>query len=459
MRMYEIIEKKRYNKELTKEEIEFFVKGYSNDEIPDYQASALIMAICINGLTKEELTYLTFAMANSAKRIDLSPLKIPGRYIVDKHSTGGVGDKVTLAVLPIVAALGADVCKMSGRGLGYTGGTADKLESIDGYDINLPIEEAIEQVKDIGVCLISQSSDIAIADKKMYALRDTTATVESIDLISSSIMSKKIASGADKVLLDVTVGNGAFMKNLEDATKLAKTMVDIGNMAGVETKAIITSMYEPLGRCVGNAVEVKEVIEFLLSNEATLLSDEYRDLKEVVFELAAYMLKMAGINDDLEQNKKDVFRCITSGKAYEKFIELVEAQGGKTCTVYADFIGREVKMPILKDKAVYLKDIYAQSTVYITNIDILKIGNALVCLGGGRYTKDEEIDYAVGFKFMKKKGDFVRENDVILKVIYNDKEKFNAAFDYIEDAIVVENIIPEVANTIKEKSHILGIVE
>ena len=459
MRMYEIIEKKRYNKELTKEEIEFFVKGYSNDEIPDYQASALIMAICINGLTKEELTYLTFAMANSAKRIDLSPLKIPGRYIVDKHSTGGVGDKVTLAVLPIVAALGADVCKMSGRGLGYTGGTADKLESIDGYDINLPIEEAIEQVKDIGVCLISQSSDIAIADKKMYALRDTTATVESIDLISSSIMSKKIASGADKVLLDVTVGNGAFMKNLEDATKLAKTMVDIGNMAGVETKAIITSMYEPLGRCVGNAVEVKEVIEFLLSNEATLLSDEYRDLKEVVFELAAYMLKMAGINDDLEQNKKDVFRCITSGKAYEKFIELVEAQGGKTCTVYADFIGREVKMPILKDKAVYLKDIYAQSTGYITNIDSLKIGNALVCLGGGRYTKDEEIDYAVGFKFMKKKGDFVRENDVILKVIYNDKEKFNAAFDYIEDAIVVENIIPEVANTIKEKSHILGIVE
>ena len=459
MRMYDIIEKKRYKKELTKEEIDFFVKGYSNNEIPDYQASALIMAICINGLTKEELTYLTFAMANSAKRIDLSPLKIPGRYIVDKHSTGGVGDKVTLAVLPIVAALGADVCKMSGRGLGYTGGTADKLESIEGYDINIPIDEAIEQVKDIGVCLISQSSDIAIADKKMYALRDTTATVESIDLISSSIMSKKIASGADKVLLDVTVGTGAFMKNIDDATKLAKTMVDIGNLAGVETKAIITSMYEPLGRCVGNTVEVKEVIEFLLSDETTLLSDEFRDLKEVVFELAAYMIKMAGINDDIEQNKKDVFRCITSGKAYDKFIELIEAQGGKTCTVFVDFIGKEVKMPILKDKAIYLKDIYAQSTGYITNIDSLKIGNALVCLGGGRYTKEEEIDYAVGFKFIKKKGDLVKEGDVILKVLYNDKEKFNAAFDYIEDAIVVENIIPEVAVGMKEKSHILGIVE
>ena len=459
MRMYDIIAKKRYKQELTKEEIEFFVKGYSNDEIPDYQAAALVMAICINGLTNQELTYLTFAMANSAKRIDLSSLKTPGRYIVDKHSTGGVGDKVTLAVLPIVAALGVDVCKMSGRGLGYTGGTADKLESIEGYDINIPIENAIEQVKDIGVCLISQSSDIAIADKKMYALRDTTATVESIDLIASSIMSKKIASGADKVLLDVTVGSGAFMKNIDDANKLAKTMVDIGNLAGVETKAIVTSMYEPLGRSVGNAVEVKEVIEFLLADETTLLSDEFKDLKEVVFELAAYMIKMSGLNSDLEQNKKDIFRCITSGKAYDKFIELIEAQGGKTCNVFMDFIGKELKMPILKDKVMYLKDIYAQSSGYITNIDSLKIGNALVCLGGGRYTKGEQIDHAVGFNFMKKKGDLVNEGDIILKVLYNDRDKFNAAFDYIEDAINIENILPQEAQNIKESSHILGIVE
>lgn len=459
MRMYDIIEKKRYNEELTKEEIDFFVKGYSNDEIPDYQASALLMAICINGLTKNELTCLTFAMANSAKRIDLSMLKKPGRYIVDKHSTGGVGDKVTLAVLPIVSALGVDVCKMSGRGLGYTGGTADKLESIEGYDINIPIEDAIEQVKNIGVCLISQSSDIAIADKKMYALRDTTATVESIDLIASSIMSKKIASGADKVLLDVTVGTGAFMKNTEEAIKLAKTMVDIGNLAGVETKAIITSMYEPLGRSVGNAVELKEVIEFLLADEATLLSDEYRDLKEVVFELAAYMMKMSGLSDDIAQNKKDIFRCITSGKAYDKFIELIEAQGGKTCNVYMDFIGREVKMPILKDEAMYLKEIYAQSTGYITNIDSLKIGNALVCLGGGRYTKDEAIDYSVGFKFMKKKGDYVKEGETILKVIYNDKNRFNDAFSYISDAITINNILEADAKLLKEEPHVIAIVE
>lgn len=458
MRMYEIIEKKKDKKELTKEEIDFFVKGYVKEQIPDYQVSALLMAIFLNGLTKTELTNLTFAMANSSKRIDLSDLRSPGKYIVDKHSTGGVGDKVTLAVLPIVAALGVDVCKMSGRGLGYTGGTADKLESIQGYDIHIPMEQAIEQVKEIGVCLISQSEEIAIADKKMYALRDATATVESIDLIASSIMSKKIASGADKVLLDVTVGTGAFMKNKEDAMTLAKTMVEIGNLAGVETKAILTSMYEPLGRCVGNAVEVKEVIEFLLADEATLLSDELKDLKDVVLELAAYMIQMSGINEDIEQNKKDIVRCITSGKAYDKFIELIETQGGKTCQVFMDFIDKEVKMPILNDEARYLKDIYAQTTGYITHIDSLKVGNALVCLGGGRKTKEEQIDYAVGMKFMKKKGDFVKEGDIILKVLYNEKEKFQEAFEYLEDAIRIESVLPEEAAAMKQSPTILGMI-
>ena len=231
MRMYDIIEKKRDKRELTKEEIEFAVNGYSNGEIPDYQMSALLMAIYLNGLTNLELVYLTFAMRDSANILDLSSLKKEGKYIVDKHSTGGVGDKVTLIVLPIVASLGVDVCKMSGKGLGFTGGTADKLESIIGYDINIDLNRAISQVKDIGVCLMSQSSDIAIADKKIYALRDTTATVESIDLIASSIMSKKLASGVDKILLDVTVGSGAFMKNVDDAKKLAKTMVNIGKLA------------------------------------------------------------------------------------------------------------------------------------------------------------------------------------------------------------------------------------
>lgn len=459
MRMYDIIEKKRYKQELTLEEIEYFVKGFSIGQIPDYQVSALLMAICLNGLTNQELVHLTFAMANSAARLDLSSLKKAGKYIVDKHSTGGVGDKVTLIVLPIVAALGVDVCKMSGRGLGYTGGTADKLESIEGYDINIPLDDAIKQVKDIGVCLISQSSELAIADKKMYALRDTTATVESIDLIASSIMSKKLASGVDKILLDVTVGSGAFMKNIEDARKLAKTMVDIGKLAGVETKAIITSMKEPLGKCVGNALEIKETIEFLLSDEEALLSASIKDLKEVVFEIAAYMMKMAGYSDDIEQNKNDILRCIVSGKAYDKFIDLVEAQGGELLDVYMDWKQKELAMPVLKDKARYLKEIHAQNDGYILAIDSKKIGEALVCLGGGRLTKDEQIDYAVGFEFVKKVGDKVNTSDTILKVIYNDKEKFNEAFDYIEDAIVIDNVGADVALKLKEESHILDIVE
>lgn len=459
MRMYDIIEKKRYKKELTKEEIEFFVKGFSSGIIPDYQASALLMAICINGLTKEELVYLTFAMANSAKRLDLSSLKKEGRYIVDKHSTGGVGDKVTLIVLPIVAALGVEICKMSGRGLGYTGGTADKLESIEGYDINIPLEQAIEQVKQIGVCLISQSEEIAIADKKMYALRDITATVESIDLIASSIMSKKLASGVDKILLDVTVGSGAFMKNIEDARKLAKTMVEIGNLAGVSTKAIITSMEEPLGRCVGNALEVKEAIDFLLSDENALLSDEMKDLKEVVFEISAYMMQMAGVSNDIEQNKKDILRCIVSGRAYEKFIELIQAQGGMTEEVYIDWKAKNMEFPVLKDKARYFKEIHAQNSGCILAIDSKKIGDALVCLGGGRITKSDNIDYTVGFEFERKTGDIVNAGDVILKVIYNDKEKFENAFSYIEDAIVIENVPEDTVKTLKAKPHVLDIVE
>ena len=365
MRMYEIIEKKRDKHELTKQEIDFFVNGYSCGEIPDYQMSALLMAIYLNGMTDEELKNLTFAMANSAKTLDLTSIKIPGKYIVDKHSTGGVGDKITLIVLPIVAALGVGVCKMSGRGLGFTGGTADKLESIVGYNVNIPINDAIRQVQDIGVCLISQSPEIAVADKKIYALRDTTATVESIDLIASSIMSKKLASGVDKILLEVTVGSGAFMKTLEDARKLSKTMVKLGKLAGVETKAVITSMSEPLGRNVGNAVEIKEVISFLLSDEDTLVSDEIRDLKEVVYEVAAQMIKMSGVCDDMEKNRADITKAITSRAAYDKFIELIKAQGGHICQVYMDWIGLNLDMPVLDDKVKYLKEIHAQSDGYI----------------------------------------------------------------------------------------------
>jgi pyrimidine-nucleoside phosphorylase len=459
MRMYDIIAKKRDKHELTKEEIDFFVTGYSKDEIPDYQVSALLMAIYLNGFSNEELVNLTFAMANSAKKIDLSPLKKTGKYIVDKHSTGGVGDKVTLIVLPIVAGLGVDVCKMSGRGLGITGGTADKLESIIGYDINIPIEEAIEQVKDIGVCLIAQSNEVAIADKKIYALRDTTATIESIDLIASSIMSKKIASGADKVILDVTVGTGAFMKNLSDAKKLSKTMVDIGKLARIETKAVITSMSEPLGRTVGNAIEIKEVIAFLLSDEPSLYSNEYNDLREVVFEIAAQMIKMAGEGDNIEENKTDILECIINGTAYDKFIELVEAQGGKINNVYMDWLNKELKMPALKDKVSYLKEIHAEKDGVIVSIDSAKIGEALVCIGGGRTKKEDDIDYAVGFEFRKKVGDIVKEGDVILNCLYNDKEKFETALEYIKEAIYIEDVGINVSNEIKYSSHILDIIE
>ena len=458
MRMYDIIEKKRDKLELTKDEINFFVRGYCNGEIPDYQASALLMAIYLNKLTKNELLYLTEAMAKSAKIVDLSNIKTPGKYIVDKHSTGGVGDKVTLIVLPIVAALGVDVFKMSGRGLGFTGGTADKLEAIKGYNINLSLEQACHQIQDIGECLISQSPEIAIADKKLYALRDTTATVESIDLIASSIMSKKLALGADKILIDVTVGSGAFMKNLEDARKLANTLVEIGNMAGRETKAIITDMDQPLGRCVGNALEVKEVISFLLSDETTLKSDELKDLKDVVFEIAAYMVKMAGCGDDIAENKIRIEKVITSRKAYDKFIDLIKAQGGHIYEVYMDWIGMNLDMPVLKDNVRYMKEIHAQKDGYIVSIDSKKVGEALVCLGGGRQTKDDLIDYAVGFEFVKKVGERVYEGETILKVLYNDKEKFNLAFDYLEDAIYIDNIEDTLALTLKKKPHVLDII-
>ena len=459
MRMYEIIEKKRDKYELSKEEIEFFVNGYSSGEIPDYQMSALLMAIYLNGMSPEELKNLTFAMANSAKTIDLSSIRVPGKYIVDKHSTGGVGDKVTLIVLPIVAALGVGVCKMSGRGLGFTGGTVDKLESIVGYNVDIPINQAIRQVQDIGVCLISQSPEIAIADKKIYALRDTTATIESINLIASSIMSKKLASGADKILLDVTVGTGAFMKTLEDAKELSKTMVKIGQLAGAETRAVITTMSEPLGRNVGNALEIKEVISFLLSDETTLESEEVRDLKEVIFEIAAQMIKMSGVCEDMEKNRKDIMKAITSRAAYDKFIELIKAQGGHIYNVYMDWIGMSLDMPVLDDKVRYLKEIHAQSDGYVVSIDSKKIGEALVALGGGRNKKEDKIDYAVGFEFAKKVGDKVSEGDTILTVLYNDKEKFEKAFEYIEDAIYIDDVEDDVAQALKTKPHILDIVD
>lgn len=458
MRMYDIIEKKRDNKEFTTEEINYFVEEYSNGNIPDYQASALLMAIYINKMNARELTDLTFAMANSSKKLDLSDIKPNNEIIIDKHSTGGVGDKVTLLVLPIVASLGVKICKMSGRGLGFTGGTADKLESIVGYDVNIDLNRAKQQVNEIGLCLISQSENIAIADKKLYALRDVSATVESIDLIAASIMSKKIASGADKVVLDVTVGSGAFMKDLESARKLAQTMVNIGKIAGVETKAILTDMDEPLGNSVGNTVELKEVISFLLSDETTLNSKEFKNLKDVVFTISAYMIKMAGMGDDIEENKVRIMKSIISKKAYNKFIELIKAQGGHIYNVYMDWIGMNVDMPVLKDNVKYLKEIHAEKSGYIISMDSKKIGEALVCLGGGRKRKEDMIDFAVGFEFSKKVGSKVCEGETILKVLYNDKQKFEEAFEYIKDAIIIENVDETLGSAIAQKPNILDII-
>jgi len=341
---------------------------------------------------------------------------------------------------------------------GYTGGTADKLESIKGYDLYKPLDEAIKQVQDIGVCLISQSSEIAVADKKLYSLRDVTATVSSIPLIASSIMSKKLASGVDKIVLDVTVGSGAFMQDLKSAKELAKTMVDIGKRAGVETKAIITSMEQPLGKSVGNVVEIKEAISFLLADESALALYENKELKEVVFELAAQMMKMAGIEDDIEKNKLEIMKCITSRKAYDKFIELIKSQGGHIHTVYMDWLNLSLDMPVLLDEVKYMKEIYADKDGYIVSIDSKKIGQSLVALGGSRNKKDDIIDYAVGFEFSKKVGSKVKKGDIILTVLYNDKQKFKDAFEYITNAIYIDNIEQSMSNVLKSKPVILDII-
>ena len=304
MNILEIIEKKRNGKVLSKDEIEFFINGYTNNEIPDYQASSLIMAIFIKGMTKQETTDLTLAMAHSGEILDLSKLN---KTIVDKHSSGGVGDKVSLILLPLVASLGVPVAKMSGRGLGFTGGTIDKLESIPGYKTTLPVDKFINNVNEIGISLIAQTMNLAPADKKLYALRDSTACIESIPLIASSIMSKKIASGAQKIVLDITVGSGAFMKDIESATKLVEEMIEIGKLANRETVCILTNMDEPLGWAVGNTLEVIEAINFLKGNMP-------EDLKQVVLELGAYMMKLSNLGENIEENKKKMLQNIENGK-------------------------------------------------------------------------------------------------------------------------------------------------
>ena len=318
MNILDIIAKKRDSKEISKEEIEYFVQEYTKGNIQDYQAAALIMAIYINGMNDREITDLTLAMAHSGDVLDLSRF---GTNVVDKHSTGGVGDKVSIILLPLIASMGIPVAKMSGRGLGFTGGTTDKMESIPGYRTNVRIDEFIENVERIGISMIGQTMNLAPADKKIYALRDTISCVENIPLIASSIMSKKIASGADKIILDVTVGKGAFMKTRDDAQKLAEQMIRIGNLAGREVRCVLTPMDQPLGFAVGNSLEVIEAINFLKG-------DMPKDLKEVVLELGANMIQLAGKGKNIEENRLRLLENIENGKAYEKFKEMVQNQGG-----------------------------------------------------------------------------------------------------------------------------------
>ncbi len=421
MNIQEIIAKKRDKKVLSKEEINFFITEYVKGTVVDYQASALIMAIYINGMNEEEITHLTLAMANSGDILDLSEL---GK-VVDKHSTGGVGDKVTLILAPIIASLGIPVAKMSGRGLGYTGGTIDKLESIPGYRTNISEEKFIVNVKKIGISLIGQTLNLAPADKKIYALRDATSTTESIPLISSSIMSKKIAAGANKIVLDVTYGSGAFMKTKEKAQELADTMIKIGKLAGRETVAIITPMEEPLGRNVGNSLEVIEAVQ-------ALRGDLAKDVKEVVLELGSNMIKLAGKGDNLEENKQKMLANIYNGKALEKLKELVSNQGGDVA-----YIENTNKFK----KAKYILPVYLENKEkqgIVKELKAEEIGKLSVFLGAGRTRKEDKIDPEVGITFNKKVGEKVDKGEIVAYIHANDEDKGKEAVERLKKIYIVK---------------------
>lgn len=418
MNILEIIAKKRDYKELSKEEIAYFIEEYTKEEITDYQASALVMAMYMAGMTEKETADLTWNMAYSGDILDLSSLGT----VVDKHSTGGVGDKITFILMPLVASLGVKVAKMSGRGLGFTGGTADKLEAIPGYQINLNLEEFISNVEKIGISLMTQTLNLAPADKKLYALRDTISCTNSIPLIASSIMSKKIAAGANKIVLDVTCGSGAFMKTQEEAVTLANMMKKIGELVGKETVCIITNMDEPLGYTVGNTIEVIEAVEALKGNIP-------KDVEEVVLELGSYMLKLAEKGNDIEENKKVLKQQLQNGKAYEKFIELVENQGGDI-----SYIKRTEKFP----KARYEVEVVAKEEGVITKLNAEEIGKVAGYLGAGRMKKEDNIDFTAGIKIYKKVGEEVKKGTKLATILTNKEEKIEEAQKDILQAYEIE---------------------
>lgn len=415
MRMYDLILKKKQGGELSTDEIRYMIEGFTEGSIPDYQMSAMTMAICFRGMTPRETVDLTLAMRDSGDVLDLSGIK---GVKVDKHSTGGVGDKTSLALTPIIAALGVPVAKMSGRGLGHTGGTIDKLECFDGFTTALSEEQFAGNVNTIGIAIAGQTANLAPADKKLYALRDVTATVDQMSLIASSIMSKKLASGSDAIVLDVKTGNGAFMKKLEDSRALAKEMVSIGTMAGKKTVAVITDMDQPLGRAVGNSLEVREAID-------TLRGEGPADFKEVVFALGSQMLMLAGRAADEKEARALMEGVIQDGSALDKFAQFVRAQGGDAAPVYDTSL-----LPVAgKTLAVTAKE-----SGYVHRILAEDIGIACMTLGGGRETKESAIDLSVGIILEKKNGNVVSAGEVLATIYGNDDAKMQAAYEKIVHA-------------------------
>ena len=428
-RFVDLIQKKKNGETLTKEEIDFMITDYVAGKIPDYQMSAMLMAIYFNGMENEELAAFTLAMRDSGDLVDLSPIE---GIKVDKHSTGGVGDKTTLIVGPIVAACGVPVAKMSGRGLGFTGGTLDKLESISGFRIDLSAQEFFETVKKTGISVIGQTGNLAPADKLLYALRDVTATVDSIPLIAASVMSKKLAAGSDKIVLDVTTGSGAFMKNTRDAKNLAKHMVAIGNHAGKETVAILTGMEEPLGFAIGDNMEVKEAIE-------VLKGDGPEDVKEVSVALAGMMLSLGLENVSHSQGKRMAKKALSSGQAFEKFKEMVQAQGGDI---------RYVEHPEFFERDAFEGEVLAAEDGFLSGMDTEKIGVAAGLLGAGRETKDSVIDMSAGIYLEKKIGDTVKKGEPIAICYAGTKEKLNRGMAMFESSIRYSKEAPRIPKLI-----------
>lgn len=430
MRMYDLILKKKKGKELNTEEINWMIKEFTEGRIPDYQMSAMTMAICFQGMDKRETFDLTMAMRDSGDVLDLS--RIDG-IKVDKHSTGGVGDKVSLVLTPIVASLGVPVAKMSGRGLGHTGGTIDKLESFSGFSTEISEKKFIDSVNTIGIAIAGQTANLAPADKKLYALRDVTATVDQMSLIASSIMSKKLASGADAIVLDVKTGNGAFMQKEEDAIALAKAMVDIGNRAGKQTVAVITDMDEPLGNAVGNALEIKEVID-------ALHGDGPEDLMEVVYALGTQMLLLAKRAEDEEIARNLITESIQERKALKKFAEFIENQGGNR---------EEILHPDMLPKARYVIPVLAEEEGCIERILAQDIGIACMTLGGGRENKESTIDHGVGIILTKKISDTVKKGETLALIHANSKEKAVLASGLVKNAYQIAKELAKKAPMVK----------